>query len=189
MKKISLDLVIQIIIGIAGIGLALAGAIVLVASFFTPLPIFKAIALMALGVMLFNSSRLYFIFLENLNFTTELIKKITQANSPSNPDCFYPPDKKTRRNHPEFIEIKISDETTPEEIEEMKRKWPHMAEHIDMIMGMSKQIHPGGDKFPKRISLLSNTQLEQELKNAVENNEFELAAEIRDEIKKRKLKE
>ena len=52
------------------------------------------------------------------------------------------------------------------------------APHVDSVVS---QI------LPSKPEMLSNSQLERELQKSVDDNDFEKAVEIRDEIKRRKL--
>lgn len=175
MRKIPSDIIFQLIFGIASIALLLAGAITFIASFFQPFPVINSIILLGLGTIIFMGNRLYNSFTDVLHMMTKTIERIQQASSP--------------QTHPPMVahELIIDEDTPPEEIERIKKTFPLFASEIDKMLSQSKQ---GGHKFstnlPSVISLLSLTQLDEELKKAIEEDNFERAAEIKNEINKRK---
>lgn len=183
MKKISAEFVLMMLCGALGITSALVGITCLIASIFTPLPVFNGFVLLIGGVILICVVRLYYVFLDVLNKTAEAIEtisKIIDIKTGTSPQM-YPGTNSNIISH----EIKIDDTTSPEEIEDIKKKFPMLADGIDSILN---KINPNLSPLPKAIELLSLAQLEKELKKAVGEDNFERATEIRNEINKRKQK-
>jgi UvrB/uvrC motif. len=181
MKKVGLDFIGQLIFALAGIVLMLGGAVIFVASFFTIMSVVTGIFLMALGAILFNSVRLYFMFLETIEIATAAINSSTKFHTGLRPG-----------NEVAVQEIIINSDTPPEEIIELKNKFPMLSKNIDdMIM----QMH-GKDKlenffankgiFKKDVKELSISQLEEAIKIAISNEDYEKAANYRNEINSRK---
>ena len=179
MKKISAEFVLMMLCGFLGGTSAMAGIIYLITSAFTPLPVFNGFMLLIGGIILICIIRIYYVFIDILNKITgviETVAKILNTKERTSPQMF-----------PDIIahEIKIDDTTSPEEIEEIKKKFPMLADGLDNILN---KINPNLSPLPKPIELLSLSQLEKELKKAVGEDNFERATEIRNEINKRKQK-
>lgn len=180
MKKT--EFLLTILFGVFSICLIVVGAISFVASLFNPaLPTFQSIELIFFGVITYTVVRLIFtvdkLFENSLSSADKLIKKYEKGNSPSNTDT-----------NPDLIKtsvISINDETTPEQIEEIKKKHPQIAEQLDKLLNGFMDTIGSNSPHAKDIYKMSIQQLQRELEKAVENNEFERAAEIRDLLKKR----
>jgi protein-arginine kinase activator protein McsA len=83
--------------------------------------------------------------------------------------------------------ISINDETTPEQIDEIKKNHPQIAEQLDKILNGFMDVIDSNSLHTNDIYKMSVQQLQKELQIAVDNNEFEKAAEIRDLLKKNDL--
>jgi len=175
MKKINAEFLLQLIFGIIAIALMLGGAIMFVASFFTSLPIFNAIYFMALGAILYTGVRIYFMLLE---VASSINNSSTQVNKSKAPFDLLKSEV-----------ININEDTTPEQLEEIKKKFPAIADQLDKIIDTfideTKKNNGYFSESVKNINNMTIKQLQEELNLAVENNEFEKAAEIRDILKKR----
>lgn len=179
MKKKYSDILFFTLGGALGMGVSLAGAIFIIASFLTPLPIFQGIMLLTAGVVLIIVSRIYstvFSMMEKLEKTISNISGLNPKDmsvSPQDSSIF-------------VHEIKIDEETTEEEIQDIKKKFPFFSKELD---GVLKTFRPADSTaLLNKLELLSLPQLEKELGKAVENDNFERAAEIKNEINSRKLK-
>ena len=179
MKNISKETITQVLFMCFGTALMLWGLIIFVASFFTPMSVYTSVVYVALGVLIFNSAKLYFMFLHVLKTADDLIEKINSARAEVDKTTTTLEDWTNDISKVAPIEIHIDDSTTPEEIENMKNRFPMLSNVIDNIINQVKPI-------AKTNSELSLKELEKNLKSAIDNNEFEKAAEIRDEIAKRK---
>jgi len=178
MEKNKTEFLLNILFGVFSICLIVVGAISFVASLLVPtLPTFHSIELILFGVIIYTIVKLIFtvdkLFENSLASTDKFIEEHEQGNSPQNPDLI------------KTSVISISDETTPEQIEKIKKEHPQIAEQLDKLLnGFMDTI---GSNSPHAIDIykMSIQQLQRELEKAVENNEFERAAEIRDLLKKR----
>ena len=164
--------------GVFSVCLIVVGIISFVASLFVPsIPTFQSIELIFFGVITHLMIRLYFtvdkLFENSLAPTEKFIKKQEERNSPLNPELI------------KTSVISINEETTPEQIEEIKKKHPQIAEQLDKLLNGFMDITGSNSPHAKDIYKMSVQQLQKELEKAVENNEFERAAEIRDLLKKR----
>jgi hypothetical protein len=198
MKKISGDVIAHLLFGVAAIGLLIGGAIMLIASFFTALPIFNAFIVLTLGAILYVGVRLYFVFGDVLESITKLIEISSSPQINKNGRIYknglltkqmgfgdLPTHDLSKIPHPApglIDEILIDENTTPEEIENIKKKYPGFSHAIDEILekvgGISRT-----STLP--LSSLSSFKLEKLLQEAIDKNDFERAAEIRDEINRR----
>jgi len=170
MKKLNAEFFLQLILGIASIALMIGGTIMFVTSLFTPLSTFNAIMLMAAGAILYTGVRIYFMFLETTSSIKDYVKGISSQIG-------------TNNLTPELLKsevININEDTTPEQLDEIKKKFPMIADQLNTI------INSFGDNA-KNVQNMSVQQLQKELQEAVDNNEFEKAAEIRDILKKKTL--
>lgn len=163
MKKNTPELFLQLFFGVVAIALMTGGAIMFVASFFSQISALTSILITCMGAILFNSVRLYLVFTSSLD-------KLNNKN----PNKNITPPIKTEI-------ISINENTTPEQMNELKEKFPFIIDELEKILD-----NTNANPTKKSIETMTIKQLQDELHNAVENNEFEKAAEIRDEIKKRK---
>jgi predicted transcriptional regulator len=175
MKKINFEILLQFSLIIIGAAMMLIGLEFVILKFLGhPHSLFKSISFFALGGILVTASRLYFMFLETLSLATKSIEMHKQ-NLQS---------QEMKVSGPFVEEIIITDETSEEEIEALRKKFPMLNDSIDTIL---KQIgREVISKLPKDINLFTVQQLEEELKKAIANDNFEKAAEIRNELNKRK---
>jgi len=179
MKNFHFEFIAHLLLGIVSIAFILVGVIIFVASFFVPLPIFNAAVLIGIGCTMFISVRLYFILRDVLDSVNEFLKQLQSQNSPQN---------QAQKNMPNKI-ISINENTTPEEIEELKKEYPMIANELDKILssiGEEIFVSNGLFKKTKDIKEMTIVELKKALTIAVNNNEFEEAAQIRDEINSRK---
>jgi len=181
MKNFHFEFIAHLLLGVASIAFILVGVIILIVSFFAPLPMFNAVVLIGIGCTMFISVRLYFILRDVLDSVNEFLKQLQSQNSPQN-------------QTPREI-ISINENTTPEEIEELKKKHPMIANELDKILNnMAKGENllegffdsKGLFKKTKDIKEMTIVELKKALAKAVDDNEFEKAAQIRDEINSRK---
>ena len=180
MEKNKTEFLLNIFFGVFSICLIVVGAISFTASLLEPsLPTFQSIELILFGVIIYTIVKLIFtvdkLFENSLASTDKFIKENEQGNSPQNPDLI------------KTSVISISDETTPEQIEKIKKEHPQIAEHLDKLFGGFMDAMNSNSPHAKDIYKMSTQQLQNELQIAIDNNEFEKAAEIRDLLKKRTL--
>jgi protein-arginine kinase activator protein McsA len=182
MRKINLELIAQIIFGLLGFCLMLIGVIIIGASLiFTKPLLFEGVVLMSMGAILFTAVKVYFSLTSVLQSTSAIIEKIIKQNQQFSP-------------HQDSIvkEIVITEDTTPEEISQLKKEYPALSNSIDDMIRQIK--HPNFPQHHKQSSTITakdiitmtTSQLEIELQSAIANDLFETAAIIRDELKKRK---
>jgi hypothetical protein len=172
MKKFNLEFLSQVSLSIFGIALFIVGAIITITSFFTPLAIPPAllagILAVALGTIAYGISKLYFIILQLIKTLTDLLTSFnSKQTSPFN-------------NLPTNTEIiSINENTSPEDIEKIKNKIPGAGAALENIF---KIIH-GEQSSKKELSEMSREELQKEMEEAVNLNNFEKAATIRDILK------
>jgi excinuclease UvrABC helicase subunit UvrB len=90
-------------------------------------------------------------------------------------------------------QIFLSSDSTPEEIENIKKTHPELSDVIDGFMdsvlnsrlGHFQKNQKNTFSAIQNLEMLSSKQLRKALNTAVEENKFEDAAKIRDEINKR----
>lgn len=175
MKKFNLEFLSQVSLSIFGIALFIVGAIITIASFFAPLTIPPAllagILAVALGVIAYGVSKLYFVILQLIKTLTDLLASFnSKQTSPFG-------------NFPTNTEIiSINENTSSEDLEKIKNKIPGAAgaalESIFKIMhGENLQSNK------KELSEMTKEELQKEMKEAVNSNDFEKAATIRDILK------
>jgi hypothetical protein len=172
MKKFNLEFLSQVSLSIFGIVLFIVGAIITIASFFTPLAIPPAllagILAVALGTIAYGISKLYFTILQ-------LIKTLTDLLTPFNSRQTSP-----LSNLPANTEIiSINENTSPEDIEKIKNKIPGAGAALESFF---KIIH-GEQSNKKELSEMTKEELQKEMEEAVNSNNFEKAATIRDILK------
>ena len=202
MKKISKEFICQMFFGITGIALMVIGALMLIASLFGgDISLFNSIVLMALGAILFEGVTLYFIFYNFLESALKIIEERFKENKGTSPhihktnnDIFSNLGKMYNDENPNIRRITIDDNTTTEDLEKYKKEFPPLANYIDDILNLQKDSIKFSNikNYYSSNTLedieLSNEELEDKLKLAIEENEFEKAAQIRDELLKRKKK-
>jgi hypothetical protein len=185
MKKINTEFASHLILEIIAIGLVIAGTIIVIASLFGPLPTFRGVVLMISGTILLVQANLYFRLRDTIDTLLKFVEKVGSETSPQ---------KKVNATV-----IDINDETTPEEIDELKKQFPEIGEKIDAIVQSLKLINPkiGLSKFGKEfknniddkpIIFLTNEELEENLKKAIAEEQYEKALVIKNEIEKRNSK-
>jgi len=185
MKKIGFSFISQLIFGLAGAGLMIGGAIMSVASFLTSeISLFHGVVLISLGIIILCCVKLYFTFLETINIAADGIEKITNAteNYKSNNGRIYRPQDYFAT--PDVHHITIDENTPPDEIQKIKENFPDIADSIDNLVGLAKNIKQT-ESPPLYIKMMSMSQLEKELKEAVAAENYERATAIRNEIKSR----
>ena len=209
MKK-SKEFLTFFLLGIAGISMAICGVLTLSAALISQsLPILPGIYLMALGAIMYIGSKLYFMFLDNLESTANLLLKIGQELNNKN-TISPPPNYKTWEsnqtgdinNNIIYSEVLINENTTPEELDKLKEEFPMIADKIDQIFhsliqgdvdeNFDKNIQniiSRNDSGFTNVSIknMSLKELQEELKIATEKELFERAAQIRDEINNRNM--
>jgi len=187
------DFMTGIFCGLLALGLTIAGLIIIVASFFTALPIFNGVVLLSLGVVIYLGIRIIYVNQEVITALANFVESLPNLLSGTSPQKNKPI---AINNSDEFSTlINITQDTTPEEIEEIKKKFPMFADNLDSIIKTFKspQWEKSFDlkewhKKQTDLSRLSLEELNVALNNSLDKDEFEKAAEIRDEINKRKQK-
>lgn len=172
MKKFNLEFLSQVSLSIFGIVLFIVGAIITIASFFTPLAIPPAllagILAVALGTIAYGISKLYFTILQLIKTLTDLLTSFNSrqtsplSNLPANTEI-----------------ISINENTSPEDIEKIKNKIPGAGAALESFF---KIIH-GEQSNKKNLSEMTKEELQKEMNEAVSLNNFEKAAIIRDLLK------
>lgn len=173
MKKFNLEFLSQVSLSIFGIALFIIGTIITITSFFAPLTIPHAllagILAVALGVIAYGVSKLYFVILQLIKTLTDLLASFNSKQTPS------------FGNLPINTEIiSINENTSPEDLEKIKQKFPGAAgaalENILKIM----HREPSNKK---ELTEMTKEELRKEMEEAVNLNNFEKAATIRDLLK------
>lgn len=180
MKKPSFEFISQLIFMTVGFSLLIAGLIKFAYNSYASLPISIPILIAAVGFILINQANAYFSLLQVLDGFNNILKEITKQQpktSPQNIQDLY------NLEIPEIKRITITDKTTPEELDEIKQQFPMLAKDIDDILNSEGlKLKP----TEKIITTLTDEELEKILGLYIEDDNFEKAAEIRDEINKRK---
>lgn len=184
MKKINTEFASHLILEIIAIGLVIAGTIIVIASLFGSLPTFNGIMLIISGTILLVQANLYFRFRDTIDTLIEFIDKVNNKTSPQ------------KKENPILFEF--SNISTPEEIDELKKEFPEIGEKIDAIVQNLKLINPKiepeilgnfkNDIDNKPIIFLTNEELEETLKKAIAEEQYEKARVIKNEIEKRNSK-
>ena len=78
------DTILFILFGLVGLALIVAGAITLVASFYTPLPPFNGIVFMTLGIIVLGVNKLQYMFVKIVMLFTEYIAKVNSISPKQN---------------------------------------------------------------------------------------------------------
>jgi len=178
------DTILFILFGLVGLALIVAGAIILIASFYTPLPPFNAIVLMTLGIIVLGVNKLQYMFVKMIKLFTEYITKVNAISQRPNLDAFH-------SAAPSVREIVINENTSKEDIEKIKNDFPELGTSLNSFFNEILKNIPNRNTpndMPDGISLLTMKQLEDRLNKAVDDGEFEKAAKLRDEINSRKEK-
>ncbi len=200
MKNISF--ICQILFGIAGIALMVIGALMFIASFFGDISLLNSIVLMALGAILFEGVTLYSVFSDFLESALKMLEERFKENKDTSPHMHraYNPLSNLGKMYggaPNVREIIIDNNTTPEELEKYRKEFPTLSSYIDYISSLQREAgnpnfktYYSNNTFNNKLEDIdfSDEELEDKLKLAIEENEFEKAAQIRDELKKRKKK-
>ena len=188
MKKFSLQYIIQAIFTVVSAVLIVSGIIMLFngIALLAPLPIFNAIVFIALGAILFTTTKLSFLFtliLKHMKATFDGMSDILDIQLEGQKSGHVP------NNNVQTIII--NEDTTPEDLDELKKKNPVIAKELDELMQsitspqffMNKFGHIATPK--KEIKDMDTKDLKKELQSCVDNSDFERAALIRDELKGR----
>jgi hypothetical protein len=190
MKK-NINIITQFLTDLISFALFVGGIIMLISSLFTTTPVFQSVMLIVSGLVMNGISTMHGRFSEMIDLLANVLEK---HNS------------QTENKNLTVEEIIITDKTTPEEIEMYKEKFPELKNQLDNILKnatiLSKKNIEDEDDIDKIVRKVINEKdimnhpifiidkmqkLEEDLKKAVENDEFELAAEIRDKINKLKM--
>jgi hypothetical protein len=185
MKNTDHNFVFQYLLGFIGIGAILASIIVLIASIFTPLPIFNTVILLVLGVILLAQSMLYSKFLKLVTILSGLLKNLSNLSSPQDIDSS-PYDYLLNSSTSPQQNIKrvvITDQTSAEDIERFKNEHPEFGNQMDSIVSNLKGMMMTPQKTP--ITDKDINTLKKELDIAIANENFEEAQKIKQEIQKR----
>lgn len=174
MKKFNLEFLSQVSLSIFGIALFVIGAIITIASFSVPLTFPPTLLIgtlaVALGVIAYGISRLYFVILSLIKTLTDLLTAFNSkqtspfSNLPINTEI-----------------ISINENTSPEDLEKIKNKIPGAGAALENIFKIIK-----GDIYQsnkKELTEMSKEELQKEMDEAVNSNNFEKAAIIRDILK------
>lgn len=192
MKKNSTGIIVQVLFGILALALLIIGTIMFVSSFFIPsISLFNSITIIALGAILFFTIRMCFMFKDIVELMTTYLKEIKLENSPYT----Y---KDKSRTSPLFNfddntvnKIMINADMSKEEIDELKEQYPLYSSIIENIIEQMKHHSPNftrdcSSSVSHNYSKFTIEELTKKLNEAVELDKFEIAAEIRNEINKRK---
>ena len=196
MKKL-IEPLTQILISISGILMFFGGIVAIVATFFFPQLhwIFKGIVVSSIGILLYSSSKMFFMFLQVIEKTTELIEEIKfdRELEEDDYDDIYDDDNlppfmtdKPYSAYPKSIvqHIVMDENSTPEDLKDK------IAEAVNNAVNISRGIDVNAIKEinETNINEFHIDELNNKLKQFVEENDFEKAAIIRDEINKRNKK-
>lgn len=175
MKK-NTNLLFHIFADVLSFTLIVGGLIMLIASIFIPtIPVFQATMLFITGFILQGISSLYINFIRMINLISDFLEQ-------------------TNKKIPEttkFDKIVITDDTSIEDIEIFKKQFPELKDTLDEISNSIKDnsIYDKKINFEKLRTSdeIIKQSLEFQLKEALENQDFERACQIRDELKERNL--
>ena len=160
------------------IALIVYGVIKFAIAAYNSTPKFESIIVIALGIILAGVVDMIMQFDYVIETFSSLITKVvdtTDKTIQNNGRIYHPQNLFTK-------EIIINAENSQEELQRLKEQNPILAAELEKILGTLAE-----PKQPKEEVLqnLSIEQLTKKLDKAVENSDFEKAAEIRDEIAKR----
>jgi hypothetical protein len=172
MKKFSFEFLSQISLAIFGVALFIVGAIIIIASLFTSLTfsplVLAGIFAIALGAIAYGISKLYFTIMQLIKTLTDLLANFNSKspfdNLPLNTEV-----------------ISINENTSPEDLEKLKKKIPGAGAALESIFKIiNGEIHISNNK---ELSEMTKEELQKEMDEAVNSNNFEKAAIIRDLLK------
>jgi len=172
------------LIVILGIGLIAAGLITIFLKIFGIPYLFEGIVALTLGAACVSLAQLNIQLIKTIEITGTAVDQMSDSLASSlefiddiTGDYPYSPPNIEGENPIHRLDI---NKMSPEELENLKVSFPHLATILDMVrpdvmVGSSTQEY---DK-------MSEAQLRKELKNAIEKDDFEAAAKIQKEIRKR----
>ena len=165
-------------IEVLSLTITLIGSIMLIVSPFVYIPIFQAVMFIVSGLTLHSIYSLHHNFARMTNLMADFLEK-------TNSEIL------GKRKVEEII---ITDSTSIEELEEFKKKFPELNNRLDEIQNTLKKQRELEkiDGFVKNIYEVwdfngKQMTLEEQLQEAIKNEDFEKASKIRDEIKKRDM--
>jgi hypothetical protein len=189
MKKISTEFVMHMFFAVLGALLFFAGLTCIGITIALPTLAlkFEGIVILSLGAILLTVTKIYFSFLKVMELAATAIEKMNEIRPPA------PQEETTEENIEDILtgifngkdldmkdikvhKIVIDENTSREDIEKIRQSFFGNLEDIEEINSI----------IPSDLSLASLPALEKYLESAVESNEYETAALIRDEINKRK---
>lgn len=151
------------IISVLGSMFIIGGFILIVTSFFGINPALNGVIVFGIGLILTVTLKLFSMFLIIVDLLTSIVEKTTEAI------------KISQTNNTEFLQKNITIHN-PEDI-----PYEVISNSVDLAIFLEKLKMPVNN-----IEMMSKEELENELEKSVKNNEFEKAAKIRDELKRRK---
>ena len=166
MKEVATP-IFKILIFIAATALVVFGFIKLAVAIYFSLPIAEPIMLTVLGFILIELNLLRTEVYTVIKYFAQTVELITKARE----------DYAANTGDTSAILVSFGPNTPPEELKSIKEKYPFLSNEIDRIVNMTKK---------KTLAELSMEELIKKRDKAIENNDFEKAAEIRDEINRRK---
>lgn len=188
-KKVNFE-----IIGYASI-LIIGTIAIITGIMFIPKSILTGVLLIGIGICMTYIFKLYCLILKITNLFEDVVDrfiKIEKSLSSNINHRPYPPSFLDNiPSFPDITKIEISDTTSPEELDKLKKEHPEMSKLIDTILQQSKVYSPFLPNSPlytdisKDIKNMTLDEMKAELEKAVKEEKFELAGALRDEIVKR----
>lgn len=206
MKNFNLEAILFFLFGILSIGFIISGVVILITSifvYFSPLILLGSAIMILFGITAFAVVKLFFTLQELIGtlfkgFESLSVAFKNMAISPptDNLEKFnkFKNSLFSKQSSPEVINIKITEETTPEEIEEIKKNFPPLANQIDdflkHIVDETKGTlnHPFSHLFSgkkKDIKEMTIEELKEELGESIKDEKFEKSIQIKEELKNR----
>ncbi len=186
MKKFNIEYLSLFTFGLFAIALITKGVVDFAGALMVSLPIYQAVIYIALGAILFTVVKAFFALSKLVSILSKTVENITSFRQ-TTPTIDFGTSITPEGGSP--IMLKIDATTPPEEIEKLKQQFPMLSKTFDLLCEQSKTFgnleHPGAIPKEKDITKITLVQLEGYLNKAVEENDFEKAAKIRDEIKNR----
>lgn len=173
-NKVKLSPVLHLLFIVCGIALMLAGATLIILKPFGFPYLFEGVMAFFVGGIAIYVAKFQMMMFEAIDGFTNIISGIAKKASQA-PPMF----GGGMMNPNNTMRIEIDENTSPEELEALKEKFPFMA---GVIESMTKTFHK------KDLSSMSLIQLERELREAIDSDNYEKAAVLRDLINKKKNK-
>jgi hypothetical protein len=169
-ENIQFSPILHILFVVCGTGLMISGAVLIALKLFGFPFLFEGVMAFFMGGISLYVAK----FQLALDIIVEKFTEMIEAM-----------DKKVTSPHPTFggyfgtpnaMKVEIDEHTSPEKIAELKKNFPFMGGILDAM----------SQSFKKDFGSMTIAELEKELKQAIEADEYEKAAVLKDAINKKK---